>query len=307
MKIGVIDIGSNTIHYLIARITESHGIDVVDRKRIFAYIAKEGLHHIKDAAKERLYSALADARAALDKHAIEYVKVVATASLRQADNRELIIAEVKKKYGLDIEIISGSDEARYIFEGTKLLGLEADTNYLTLDIGGGSVEFIFSRGEELLHQMSLDIGISALRKKYRPCDPIQEEEVDVITKDLMEQIRSGLQIMPEFVPEILIGASGPFEISEQYMGLSPHPQGNYIDVNYIKELANIIISKSSEERKQLSFMNEDRADLSLESFLLIRVVLDLFPSIARLWVSPYAMKEGIIREYLASVSKDTKS
>ena len=302
MILGVIDIGSNTFHLIITRISNG-SFEILARKRKFVYISRDGLDQISDEARVRAIDTMIELKAICNTWKVDRIEAVATASLRTARNAQDIIQEVKEKTNIDIQVISGDEEARLILEGTKLLPLNKDTEYLIMDIGGGSVEFIAIRNNEHLHHKSFDIGISHLRKDFPPSNPLTKEEKDKVLSYLRTFILEFKSIDQGFKPQVLIGASGPFEIVENYMNLEPQASGNLIKLDDVQDMLDQTLGLTLEERQALDFMPEARADLAIESFLLITSVLGAYPEIQAILVSPYAMKEGIVSKYLDKSKK----
>ena len=116
-------------------------------------------------------------RIILDKLQIKKVKAIGTAALRTASNGQEFIDTVKKKYNISIELIDGNREAELIYKGVILAIPFQEKNYLLMDIGGGSVEFIIANKNKVLWAKSFPIGVAVLYKRFQHSEPILPEEV----------------------------------------------------------------------------------------------------------------------------------
>lgn len=297
-KLAVIDLGSNTFHLLIVQKKSSYpGFSTVLRKREYVYLAHGGVSRIDDAAFKRGIICLDKFSILLTKYHVNKIFCFGTAALRNAENSKDFIGQVKHLYDLEIELIDGIREAELIYKGVGLSNLPQNENILTVDIGGGSVEFVLSSNGKMRQSWSLDVGISVLRAKFPP------NRADLLTrrKWVIEYLRlKSWDILKQvniLNPSILAGASGPFEILESMNGLKSTPKGNIITSHSALKLLDTISKTSLDNRAQMKGMPLDRADLSFESACLMTFVLQSVPSIQKIKISPYSLKEGAIREY----------
>ena len=292
--IAVIDIGTNTFHLLIASIVDEDNYDIVYRESVFVRIAKDGIDPISTASLSRAEKTLGHFVEVMKKYEINKIRVVGTEALRSASNGHELLSIAKEKFGLTIEIISGEEEAKLIYEGTVHAIPVYQQPYLIMDIGGGSVEFIMAQDGKILWWGSYKIGVQYLFLKYKDHDPISLEdlgslrdELDINLKDLKLQI-------DKYKPTRLVGSSGSFETLLSLAGV-----GNN-EVNYValptpvfEEIFSEILNSTLEQRKSNPAIPKDRAELIVIGFLLIDFVLDLFKA-QEIIVSSFALREGLL-------------
>jgi len=298
-RVAVIDLGSNTFHLLVVKPdTEKDLFSEVYRERRFVYLSKGGLKNISSESFYRGMQTLSDFKNIIERYNVREVVCVGTAALRSAANGSLFISEVKRKLDFDIELISGNREAELIFKGLSLSGMPSDRIGLATDIGGGSVEFIFFRNDRILSVQSVNIGISVLRNELEPSDSISnkkhQESFFYLTKHLIEIHDMAKKLKPTF----LVGASGPFEILESMQDLLPSRSGNIISREVALNNCKLVMNASLDQRINIHGMPPNRADLSLESMLLIKYFLTTFATIQNIFISPYGLKEGLLAEYM---------
>ncbi|MBT8229605.1 MAG: hypothetical protein KJO50_05050 [Bacteroidia bacterium] len=294
-RVAVIDLGSNTFHLLIVELGPSFDSFLeIYRKRSFVYLAKDGIDRINDDRFEAGLECMKDFNALCKQHKVSSLTAIGTSALRSAVNGQEFRTRVLQETGIDIEIVSGEEEARFISLGITHHLESSECNYVIMDIGGGSVEFILMNDTVKAQEISVNIGISELRAKMKYSEPMTDQEF-AENQDLIRlKMGKALDDIRSARPECIVGASGPFEIIETIHGMNPNPAGNRFEAAKIKSIARSIVGKTYDERYTMPGMPDERADLSLESMMLIWLMLDKINSINTIVVSPYALKEGII-------------
>src|SRR5579872_2746482 len=163
MKIGVIDIGTNTVLLLIARF-DAHGMlkTVRDEERVIR--VGEGVDatkKIKTQEIERLNDCLNDLKStARDSDEVDRLAVFGTSAFRSAENCAEVLQAVKEDASIDIEILSGEEEAKWTYTGATFgLSIAPDSYVTVLDIGGGSTEVVVGNKDNIAFGHSYDIGV----------------------------------------------------------------------------------------------------------------------------------------------------
>ena len=119
---------------------------------------------------------------------VEKVLAFGTSALRNAKNGAEIISRIKSTHRIDTQIISGDEEAGYIYKGVNLALHLGKEKSLIIDIGGGSVEFIIGNGEEIFWKQSFEIGAQRLLERFQKHDPILPSEIDEINLYFQERL-----------------------------------------------------------------------------------------------------------------------
>lgn len=293
----VIDLGTNTFHLLIVKKNKTNWEEIY-RKRVFVNIAKEGIQTIGKASYERGMETIIEFHNSLQEFDVRNVKVFGTAALRTATNGPAFQSEVQQKTGLSIEIINGQREAELIAKGTKAVVDMSMGNYLIMDIGGGSVEFILVQDDLETYVESFPIGITSLYRRFPHKEPITEVEIQRINDYL-----SGILVpLRERIGELkingLIGASGSYEVLEQILSNNiAKSKSSKFPIDEIVEQIDRIIKLDLAERLQEPAIPEQRAKLIVIAFLLMKHVEDL-SSFDSMIISPFALKEGALIEMI---------
>ncbi|MDQ6798489.1 MAG: exopolyphosphatase, partial [Actinomycetota bacterium] len=170
--VAAIDCGTNSTRLLI---TDGRG-DTIERLMRITRLgqATDATGRLSDEAIERTVAVLREYRAIMDHHGVGPVRVTATSAARDADNREVFLAEATAVMGTRPELLTGADEARLSFQGAARDLAPADGPYLVVDIGGGSTEFAVG-DTHALGVASTDMGCVRLTEKYLHHDPPRPE------------------------------------------------------------------------------------------------------------------------------------
>lgn len=297
-KFAVIDLGTNTFHLLIVESTDGNTFGETYRERRFVKLAEEGIDTIGDAAFERGLSVISGFQKRLKEFDVCQVRAIGTAALRTASNGVEFISLVKKQTGLDIELIDGQEEARFIHLGIAQAVPMSKELSLIMDIGGGSVEFIFADNQKVYWAQSFPIGIAILFHQFPQSDSITSSEIKDIEHFLFQNLQPFLEALKEFQPARLIGASGAFEVVENMLIKEignpiyfKTPADNFFPL-YQK-----IIHSTANDRLEMENLPADRADLIVVAFILIHFVLHK-SSVSEIVVAAYALKEGVLMEMM---------
>jgi exopolyphosphatase/guanosine-5'-triphosphate,3'-diphosphate pyrophosphatase len=184
MRVGVVDIGTNSTRLLVAEV-EGDALTEVERRTTVTRLGEgvEATGRLSDAAIARVSEALAGYRAALDELGAERVVAVATSAMRDAANGPQFRDEIERRFGLDARTISGDEEARLTFLGATA-GRDAGAATLVIDIGGGSTEFVVGHpgGDPEFH-ISTRMGSVRHTERHLHGDPPTDAELATLAQD----------------------------------------------------------------------------------------------------------------------------
>jgi len=298
-RLAIIDLGSNTFHLLIVQRSRSApGFKEIFRQREFIYLSHGGIDSISVSAYKRGLDCLSRFSDYLSIYEVSQVICYGTATLRKAKNGGDFIHLVKESFDIEIQLIDGLREAELIYKG---VGLTSSVDFrrpiLTMDVGGGSVEFILSQHNLVKFSYSVNVGISELRARFPSLDPPTTTNRQDVTKFLTKECHQVIESCREINPVTLIGSSGPFEILMSMDGQSPSIKGNYILADQALKFLKKVSIASCNERSSIEGMPADRYDLSLESSYIMLFVLESLKTLKNIVISPFAMKEGAISEH----------
>ncbi|SOD92799.1 Ppx/GppA phosphatase family protein [Spirosoma fluviale] len=303
MKQAIIDLGTNTFHLLIAEKTDT-GYTTLFRESRPAKIGQAGINQgiITEAGIERALVVLSYFRQVLDQHAVapDQVMATGTSAIRVARNQQEFIDRVRAATGIPIQVISGEQEAEYIYKGVRAAGALDETTALVMDIGGGSVEFILGNQSRIFWKQSFEIGGQRLRERFMATDPISPGSIRRLHDYFQEQLLPLANAIHQYEPAVLVGSSGSFDtlVDMWFMheqGHLPDPQqaAFTLPVSEFYRAYELLITRNHEERMQLPGMIELRVDMIVVAVCLIDFVLKTY-GISQIRTSTYSLKEGVL-------------
>ena len=295
-RIGIIDLGTNTAHLLIAEKSKNE-LSILHKKRHYTFLAEDGINRISSEAINRLNLALSDFESLINKFRVLECHVVATEAFRKAENGKTIIDSITKGYKWNVEIITGDREAILIFKGiSQIVNIQKGT-YVVMDIGGGSVEFIISHQGKMTWKKSFPIGIANIFNKYMSHNSLTYRDLDIIQNDLYVVLRPLTEQIRIQKNATLIGAAGSFEILTK--NLTKKDDLIYQEVSHqdFLTLMNEVLLLSEKERAKVTWIPKERIKYVTAAIILIKAALHITQS-DKIIISPYAMKEGMAAEKL---------
>lgn len=297
-RYAVIDLGTNTFHLLVAERQENNGFNELYSQRFFVKLAESGIETISKAAIQRGLEALQSFREVLDQLKVDKVKAIGTAALRTATNGPQFIQTVRQQFNIPIEVIDGNREADLIYKGVLQAVPFRKENYLLMDIGGGSVEFIIANKNQVWWAQSFPIGLAVLYKNFHHSEPISSLEKNILNTFLTQQLNPLFDAIRQFPVSILVGASGTFDVLENILAKSQEQLHHaVINVSDFYPLCQLLCAATRKERLEMKDIPDTRVDMIVVALLLIRFILEQ-TKVRQIFVSNYAMKEGMMTELI---------
>ncbi len=293
-KLAIIDLGTNTFHLLIVDTTKFFSQkEIFYRERVYVFLGKGNRSEIHPESYKKGIETLHHFSSIIKQYEVSKTIALGTEALRKTSNGPMFCAEVLEKTNINIEIIDGLKEALLIANGVKLLDLPLGEQ-LVMDIGGGSVEFIHLKDKEIIWSQSFKIGISVLYNSFVDSEPMSEAALGKLD-DFLELSLQELWMKVSPTNLSLIGASGTFEVlKSEERNLA---QLSSISLTTIKDLYRRLRVLSLEERVASGYIVAERAKYIVVALHLVLYVLKRL-DIKACFLSPYAMKEGAIAQFL---------
>lgn len=293
MKIAAIDIGSNAARLLINEVTEVKnkkpeftklnllriplrlGMDVFTKGEI----GEEREKMVVDSMK--VFSDL------MKIYNVEHYRACATSAMRDAKNGDKIRKSVKETSGIDIEIISGDEEATLIYENHVAEGLDKDFSYLYIDVGGGSTELTFYENGKMKFEKSFNMGT------IRLLNGLVTED---IWKEMKEEIRKNINSNK---PIVAIGSGGNIN---KIFSMSKTKDGKPLALSTLRNFYKDLNGLSVEERMAKHGMRQDRADVIVPALKIFTNVMD-WADINKIFVPKISVADGLIHNIYQKVSQ----
>ncbi|WP_339879947.1 exopolyphosphatase [uncultured Algoriphagus sp.] len=303
-KAAVIDMGTNTFHLLLVEL-DNVTFKTIYKEKIPVKLGKGGINqnNLAEDALKRAYHTLKHFKNLIDGEHIDQVFAFATSAVRNAENGPEFVKTVKETIGINIQVLSGEEEAQMIYQGIRLSGSLNGQTDLMMDIGGGSVEFIIGNSQESFWKQSFEIGGQRLLELFHYHDPILPEEIDKLEGYLEEKLQPLIEAIQKYKPLGLVGASGTFDtLTDIYFEsmLQCKLTGRHVfelPVEEYEAIHRMILSKNKEERLLIPGMIPMRVDMIVVASSLIEFILR-YIEVDFITCSHYALKEGAIASLL---------
>lgn len=300
MRLGVLDIGSNTVHLLVVDAHRgarpmpaySHKVDL----RLTEHLDEE--HRLGERGVERLGRFVEEAVHLAEDKGVEELLAFATSAVREAANGEQVLARIDERCGVHIEVLSGRDEARLTFLAVRRWFGWSSGRLLVFDIGGGSLEIAAGVDEEPDAAVSLPLGAGRLTRDWFTGDPPPADEVRKLRKHVRAEIARNVGDIARYgVPDRAVATSKTFKQLARIAGAAPSSDGPYVSRSLSRQdmadWAGKLTTMGSAERARLSGVSEGRAAQLAAGALVADAAMDLF-EVDRLEVCPWALREGVI-------------
>lgn len=299
MKLAAIDIGSNSVHMIVAEIDGDGNFEVIARQKEMVRLGERSLADgfLNAEAQERGIRALTEFKKTADGYGVSDIIAYATSATREARNGQEFIDRVRDEIGIHARIIEGTEEGRLIYLGAREVFDFGSRRAMIIDIGGGSVEFILAdqRREYLVN--SLKLGVRRLHESFLPSDPPKKEELDALRSHIRSKVEHVVRKSRRRGYDVVLGSSGTAKVLAR---ITAGHTGNTTTFTAREDLAKtveILSGLSSAERGAVPGVDDKRRDAILEGALLMLTLLESFGADGFDYCDA-ALREGMIIDYL---------
>jgi exopolyphosphatase/guanosine-5'-triphosphate,3'-diphosphate pyrophosphatase len=311
--LAAIDIGTNSIHMVVARIIPSlPAFTIIEREKETVRLGDRDpiTGNLKPAIMEKAIAALQRCQGIARSLNAEQIIAVATSAVREAPNGRDFLKEIESQIGLFVNLISGQEEARRIYLGV-LSGMEFNNQpHVIIDIGGGSTELILGDGGEPLSLSSTKIGAVRLTAEFVTTNPISDQEFNYLQAFVrgqlerpIEDVRSHLKAT-KIIPK-LVGTSGTIEtlatllIREKLATVPTTISGYQFSLKNLQEMLHRLRRLSTAERSALPGMSDRRSEIIVAGAIILQEAMTLL-GVDAITICDRSLREGVIVDWMLS-------
>ncbi len=300
MRLGVLDIGSNTVHLLVVDAhpgarpwpATSHKLEL----RLAEHLKSDG--SIDASGAENLVRFVAEAMEVAEDAGCEDILPFATSALREAPNGEAVLKQVRDSTGVDLQVLSGGDEARLTFLAVRRWYGWSAGRLLNIDIGGGSLELAAGQDEDPDVALSLPLGAGRLTRDHLKGDPPDRAETKALRKRIRVCVASAVRDLTRSgPPDRVVGSSKTMRSLARLTGAAPSSEGPYVTrplrLEDLQDWVPKLAQMTAAERADLPGVSNSRSRQLLAGSLVAEAAMDLL-GVEELEVCPWALREGII-------------
>lgn len=300
MRLGVLDVGSNTVHL---QVVDTHlgarpnpTFNYKEELRLTEYLQNDNM--ISDEGIGLLEATLRRAIKEAQLVGVEELLPFATSALREADNGEEIISTINRELEIDLQVLTGEDEAKLTFLATRRWFGWSSGRLLVVDIGGGSLEIAAGADEAPEAAVSLPLGAGRLTKNFLIGDPYTEKSVRNLRDHIENQLES---ILPSLVhhqdTDRAIATSKTLRTLARLGGDWFEGNGKSIEFDHIRKICTKLAEMTMQDRIKLPGVSANRArQIVAGAFVTESVMRNL--DLRELEICPWALREGVVLKWM---------
>ena len=303
--LAAVDIGTNSFHLVVAQPTSDSRFEVIDREKSMVRLGSGSgdMKRLEPAAMDRGIAALKRFRQ-IAESAGASIHAVATSAVREAENRDEFIHRARAEAGVEVEVISGAEEARLIHVGVLQSVSGLDRRHLLIDIGGGSTEFVIGEGREVLEAVSLKLGAIRLTERFLRREPLRKKDVAECRRYVRAYLTHPVRRARKLGFEVAVGSSGTIANLAEMVNAARGGEPLKTVSNFTfsgDELRDVVArlakAPTAVDRLQLPGLDAKRADIILGGAVILEQAFAEL-GIQEMTVSDHALREGVLLDAL---------
>jgi len=310
MRIAAIDVGSNSIHLIVAEARPDGHFIVLDRAKEMVRLGEKSLTtgRLTKVAMDRGIRTLATFKSIALRHGVTRIRAVATSAVREASNGGEFIQRIYDEVGVRVRVIPGREEARLIFLGVSQVADLDGAPTLLLDVGGGSVEVVLVADAKPVELHSLKLGVSRMTEHFLAHDPPRPRELARLEEHLRQQLEPALAAAAKRKVRRIAATSGTLlsliSMTAHRLGVHPGAQihGLEVPADAVTRLARTLSRSDRDARLALRGMDPKRVDQVVAGAVLASLVLQRLRA-KRIWACTWALREGLIQDFISRHAK----
>ena len=308
-RVAAIDIGTNSTHLLVASVdTTLRTFNIIQAEKSTTRLGERDpdTGELTAAAMQRGHETLRRFRDLAISHDVEQIVTAATSAVREAPNGRDFLQQIKDGLGIDVDLVSGSEEARLIYLGV-LSGMSfGDRPHLLLDIGGGSTELILADGRDARALTSTRVGAVRLQRDFVKDDPIPPQRRSFLQSFIQGSLEPAVdkvhrRIKPGEIPALVATSGTAMAIGALAASEDVRPplrmHGYRLSRQRLDRVVDRLVAMTPEQRRELSSLNDRRAEIIVPGALILQTTMQML-GVDELLLSERALREGLIVDWM---------
>jgi exopolyphosphatase/guanosine-5'-triphosphate,3'-diphosphate pyrophosphatase len=311
LRIAAIDIGTNSIHMVIARATGGSGFEIVDREREVVRIGEASFTggRLRANAVRRTVDALARFVDLARRRQVDRILCTATAAVREARNGGAFLQAAREVAGVAPRVIPPEEEGRLIWLAVKSALKLDERPILIVDIGGGSMQLVVANRDRLIEALSAPLGALRLTETRLNTDPPTRRELQRLASHIRKRSADLLETVLRHAPVRVYGSSGSIHALASLShhaergGPIAHLNGHLLETGALERLVRRLQRLSLIELERLPGIDAKRAEIIVAGGMVLRHVLGTIDA-EGIVVSDFGVREGLVTDYLAANARE---
>ena len=308
-RVAAIDIGTNSTHLLVASVDttlRTFSIEQAEKSTTRLGERDPETGELTAAAMQRSYDTLRRFRDLANSHQVEQIVIAATSAVREAPNGRDFLQKIQDGLGLEVDLVSGPEEARLIYLGV-LSGMSfGDRPHLLLDIGGGSTELILADGRDARALTSTRVGAVRLQRDFVKDDPIPPQRRSFLQAFIQGSLEPAVdkvhrRIKPGEIPVLVATSGTAMAIGALAASEDDRPplklHGYRVSRQRLDRVVDKLVTMTPDQRRDLSPINDRRAEIIVPGALILQTTMQML-GVDELVLSERALREGLIVDWM---------
>ena len=308
-RVAAIDIGTNSTHLLVASVDTTLGtfsIEQAEKSTTRLGERDPDSGELTSESMQRGYETLRRFRDLAMSHDVEQIVTAATSAVREAPNGREFLQSIQDGLGIDVDLVSGPEEARLIYLGV-LSGMSfGDRPHLVLDIGGGSTELILADGRDARALTSTRVGAVRLQRDFVKDDPIPPHRRSFLQAFIQGSLEPAVdkvhrRIKPGEIPVLVATSGTAMAIGALAASEDERPplklHGYRVSRQRLDRVVEKLVTMTPEQRRDLSPINDRRAEIIVPGALILQTTMQML-GVEEFVLSERALREGLIVDWM---------
>jgi exopolyphosphatase/guanosine-5'-triphosphate,3'-diphosphate pyrophosphatase len=300
VHLAAIDAGSNAIRLAIARATSPSQFQILDSERAAVRLGHNAFTHrlLDEKTIARAARAFRDFRGRMDRHHVTAYRAVATAAAREARNYRRLMERIRRKAGIEVEVISSEEEARLVCSAVQCALGDRLQPRLIFDLGGGSLELNFFQRGALEHRIALPLGTIRLMETYSIEGAIDEDNASRLRHHILSLLRSALPSPPKLSRAIAVACGGNAEALVRLASGPLVERTPTVNVRLLRDQTWRLLGLDVPGRMRVFHVRKDRAEVMGIAAIII-TTLAKWLDVRTMLVPGVGVREGILLDLVS--------
>ena len=308
-RVAAIDIGTNSTHLLVAGVDTILGtfsIEQAEKSTTRLGERDPDSGELTSAGMDRAFETLRRFRDLAVSHDVEQIVTAATSAVREAPNGREFLQNIQDGLGIDVDLVSGPEEARLIYLGVLSGMTFGDRPHLLLDIGGGSTELILADGRDARALTSTRVGAVRLQRDFVKDDPIPPHRRSFLQAFIQGSLEPAVdkvhrRIKPGEIPVLVATSGTAMAIGALAASEDERPplklHGYRVSRQRLDRVVEKLVTMTPEQRRDLSPINDRRAEIIVPGALILQTTMQML-GVEEFVLSERALREGLIVDWM---------
>ncbi len=307
--LAAVDVGTNSFHLVVVRLLDNNQFSTINREKIVVRLG-EGPKEFKRLTDEAMSRGIEAMRmfVSVAERAGAPIRAVATSAVREAANGEEFVRRVRAATGVEMEVVSGFEEARLIYLGVLQALPVYNDRVALVDIGGGSTEFLIGERGRTRYANSLKIGAIRMTQRFFPKEAVTAKQVEACRALVRGEIYHAAQEIRASGCRTLIATSGTVQtvaamaMTARGESITDSLNGVHISRREVSEVLDMVLAtRSMAQRERLPGIDPRRADIITAGAVVLETILQECDADGYI-VSSYALREGIVLDTISKLA-----